>query len=169
MEGTPLCYEVHGKNNTFFNLVSDDCTSVNSYTREYLVEWLPGDLEATNVIKMIGVVATDALNECYFIQVEVLDNGTCAVRVNDNSLDSGRFKNNNITVNHRNSLVRISVPNCELRQQRHLVMWVRCQKLNFTRTSGELVMAKFVISRGLKHRALAHGLIGELYLELAHR
>ena len=167
VEGTPLCYEVHGKNNTYFNLISDDCTSVNFYIMEYLVEWLPGDFEATNVIKMIGVVATDALNECHYIQVEVLDNGTCAAQVNGNSLDSGRFEHNNITMNHKNSLVRISVPNCAP-PQLHLVMWVRCQRLKFTTTSAELIMTKFVISRGLKHRALAHGLVGELHLELTH-
>ena len=168
LEGTPLCYEIHGENNTYLNLVSDDCTSVNAYTLEFLVEWEPGEIEAVNVIKMIGIVATDASDECHFIQVEVLDNGTCAVKVNDNSLNSGMFEKNNITVYYKNSLVRIGVPNCAPRKQRHLVMWVRCQKLRVTKDSTQLTMTKFVISRGLKHRALAHGLIGESHLKLTH-
>ena len=164
LEGTPLCYEVHGRNNTYLNLVSDDCTSVNAYTTEFLVEWQPGEIEAVNVIRVIGVVATDASNECHYIRVQVTDSGMCMAEVDGDSLDSAMLEKNNMTVYHKNNMVRISVPNCEL-PSRHLVMWVRCQKLRVTDISDDqYTMTKFIISRGLKHKALAHGLIGESHL-----
>ena len=165
LEGTPLCYEVHGRNNTYLNLVSDDCTSVNAYTTEFLVEWQPGEIEAVNVIREIGVVATDAADECHYIQVQVTNNGMCTAQVDGDSLDSAMFVKSNMTVYHKNNMVRISVPNCERNSRRYLVMWVRCQKLRVTDISdNQYTMTKFIISRGLKHRALAHGLIGESHL-----
>ena len=161
LEGTPLCYEVHGRNNTYLNLVSDDCTSVNAYTTEFLVEWQPGEIEAVNVIRVIGVVATDAADECHYIRVQVTNSGMCTAEVDGDSLDSAMFVKNNMTVYHKNNMVRIMVPNCEPKN-RNLVMWVRCQKLRVTDISdNQYTMTKFIISRGLKHRALAHGLIGE--------
>lgn len=163
-EGTPLCYEVHGRNNTYLNLVSDDCTSVNAYTMEFLVEWEPGEIEAVNVIRAIGVVATDAADECHYIRVQVNDTGMCTAQVDGDSLDSAMFEKNNMTVYHKNNMVRISAPNCQP-PSRHLVMWVRCQKLKVTDISDDqYTMTKFIISRGLKHRALAHGLIGESHV-----
>ena len=165
LEGTPLCYEVHGRNNTYLNLVTDDCTSVNAFTTEFLVEWQPGEIEAVNVIRVIGVVATDAADECHYIQVQVTDSGMCTAEVDGDSLDSAMLEKNNMTVYHKNNMVRISVPNCERNSRRHLVMWVRCQKLRVADISDDQhTMAKFIISRGLKHRALAHGLIGESHL-----
>ena len=165
LEGTPLCYEVHGRNNTYLNLVTDDCTSVNAYTMEFLVEWEPGEIEAVNVIRVIGVVATDTADECHYIRVEVTDSGMCTAEVDGDSLDSAMLEKNNMIVYHKNNMVRISVPNCETQQRRYLVMWVRCQKLRVTDISGdEYTMTKFIISRGLKHRVMAHGLIGESHL-----
>ena len=163
LEGTPLCYEIHGKNNTYLNLVSDDCTSVNA-------RYMGATKADINMIRIIGVVATDTSNECHYIQIEVNDNGRCVAQMDGTAVESNGLEMKGVMVNHKNSLVRISVPNCAP-PRRHLVMWVRCHKLTLKEElqNGTIVVVafdqpsiKFVISRGLNHRALAHGLIGEL-------
>lgn len=157
-EGFPICYDVHGSSNTHFNFVSDNCASVNAYYA------LADNPEAGNVIKEIGVVATDNSTECHYIRVAVVNNGSCVAMVDGQAPQSGIYNSRGIRFNHKNGLVRITVPNCSpLHLKLELVMWVRCQKCVLVHGSRiEQPLIKFVISRGLKNRALAHGLIGEL-------
>ena len=149
----PLCYEVHGKADRYFNLVSDDCTSVNAYYAA--AEKVCGG----NVIRQIGVVAEDSGKQCHRIQVDVSDDGECETQFDDRSISS-RYNNSKIVVIPGTKYVYIKVPNC---QDQDLIMWVRCQKptIHCPRTEPfEQPMIKFVVSRGLERRAQAHGLIG---------
>ena len=149
----PLCYEVHGKADRYFNLVSDDCTSVNAYYAA--AEKMCGG----NVIKQIGVVAEDNADQCHRIQVDVSEDGECITQIDGTSISS-RYNRSNIMVIPGTKYVFIAVPNC---QEQPLTMWVRCQKPTIRcpiTEPFEQPMIKFVVSRGLERRSEAHGLIG---------
>ena len=147
-----MCYEVHGQSDTFFNLISDNCVSVNAY-------YVAAENPQKNVIKEIGVVATDRANRCHYVNVSVTENGTCEAIVDWEELVNSSAVIHGVAVKHRIKLVRIDAPNCGLGSE-YLVMWVHCQKL-MVRTMPQ-TMIKFTINRGLCQRPSAHGLIGKM-------
>lgn len=155
-----LCYEIHGRADVNFNLVTDECVTVNAHYTD-LTNYL-------NVIDQIGVRAVDDNGMCRNIQVDV---DGCSASVDGAALASGqRYSSGGISVRRYSNRVRISVPNCN---ELSLVMWVICE----TRTledpfGGEGVvtgdMIKFVVMRGLNfgHRQ-AHGILGKLLVNSA--
>ena len=157
-----MCYDVHGRNDTYFNFVSDNCASVNAYYA------LADDPKVGNVIREIGIVATDNDNDCHYMRVAVVNNGSCVAMLDGQVPQSGRYNSSGITFNHKNGFVRISVPNCAPQTNLELVMWINCKKLVLGhRSRVEQPLIKFVICRGLSHRPQAHGLIGELLLSVS--
>ena len=147
-----MCYEFKGQSDTFFNLISDNCVSVNAH-------YVAAEDPRENVIKAIGVVATDRANKCHYVNVSVTETGTCEAMVDGEELVNNSSDMFGIVVKHRNKLVRIDVPNCGQRTD-HLVMWVHCQKLMLRNVPQTMI--KFIINRGLCQRPSAHGLIGKL-------
>ena len=77
-----LCYEVHGENDAYFNLISDECTSVNVYYQEAVT---PSENIDLNVVTSIGVRARGN-NSCWNIQVDL---ETCSATINDTPLLTG--------------------------------------------------------------------------------
>ena len=150
-----MCYEIHGRSNQWFNLVTDECTSINArYTA------LNEDL---NIIDEIGVRAVDEMNQCVNISVAAEQ---CATEINGSPLMTMRYSRNGISVRRYSNRVRIAVPNCN---EQTLIMWVICQNrtLDDLFLSGLAVggsMIKFVVTRGLNvgHRP-AHGLLGKVH------
>ena len=71
-----LCYEVHGRANAYFNLISDECTSVNAYYEKVQSNSSNIDL---NVVTQIGVRAIGVNGTCTNIKVG-LDG--CQVSIN---------------------------------------------------------------------------------------
>lgn len=148
--GTSLCYEVHGKSNEYFNLVSDECVLVNAL-------YTPSD--DLNVVSEIGVRAVTE-NEGACMAVKVTQVGSvCSTTVTLASggsmpLSIGQEVNTNgIQVRQLNSYrVRISVPNCE---QVNLIMWATCE------VNDNIAMMRFNISRGVNLRSTSHGLLGK--------
>ena len=147
-----LCYEVHGNSDTYFNLVSDICTSVSAH---YF------GVSSFNVIDEIGVKAVDNAGNCRDILVTKDGGGT--VTVDGETVSS--FSENGISVRKYRSHVRIAVPNCA---HVDLVMWVMCQNGILTEydDQGEEVniqatMMRFVIARGFNLQQSSHGIIGE--------
>ena len=148
-----LCYEIHGKTDQWFNLVTDECTTVNARYGEFN--------EDLNVIDEIGVRAVNNAGQCVNIRVDV---DQCMTEVNGAPLDvMGRCSANGVSVRRYRNRVRISVPNCN---DLTLVMWVFCE----TRTLEDPVdgsqitgdMIKFVVTRGLNFgNRVAHGLLGK--------
>jgi predicted secreted protein len=142
-----LCYEVHGRANSVFNLISDICVCVNAH---YAPMIIPSN---GNIINQIGVVAEDSTGQCQRIQVNLTE---CAASVNGVSVTS--YNQNGISVIRRSGFkfprVRISVPNCE---NIDLVMWVVCEE-----RSGQ-PMIKFVVARGHNLTPTSHGLIGQFW------
>lgn len=146
-----LCYEVHGQSNKWFNLVSDECATVNAHYAGF------GNL---NVIDTIAVRSIDRGQQCVNVSVSVANSCSAVV----NGVDTSRYSSRGVSVRSYTNRVRISVPNCN---EQTLVMWVFCEELKL---QAELVAEgfpivnniKFVVMRGLNHgHRLAHGLIGK--------
>ena len=151
-----LCYEVHGKSDKWFNLVSDECASVNAH---YI-----GISDNLNVIDEIAIRTTDSQSRCVNISVSY-QNG-CLAFVND--VETSRYSVNGVSVRTYANRVRISAPNCN---ELTLVMWVSCGEQDFLVGEGSGMMTqltertiKFVVMRGLNYgHRLAHGLLGEVW------
>ncbi len=146
-ESLSLCFEVHGERDKWFNLVTDECVSVNGR----FVYLLP----SLNVIDEIGVRAVDHSGNCVDISVSVHQ---CTASVNGVSLAlNERYSSGGISVRRLGDRVRISVPNCN---DHMLVMWAVCQVDVPGQPPGEMI--KLVVTRGLRfNERPAHGLIGK--------
>ena len=146
-----LCYEVFGRTNSTFNLVSDTCVSVNAH-------YGPMDNpEEGNIIDKVGVqaVGTSQTASCHNILVQLEGCSASVHRSTENSSFEipigGKYDKDGVSVRRFSNRVRIAVPNCD---NVMLVMYVICQK-----NVGQ-EMIKFVITRGLNLRPSSHGLIG---------
>ena len=148
-----LCYEINGQPETWFNLVTDECTSINAHFKCIAKQ--------LNVINKIGVRAVDRNNQCVNIQVDV-DQCTATVgKVNLHQM--AQYSLGGINVKKYKNRVRISVPNCA---DITLVVWVICEREDLFNPDGTgstltIHMIKFVVMRGLNfgHRN-AHGFLG---------
>ena len=145
-----LCYEVHGRSNAYFNLVSDECVIVNALYSQV------GDL---NVVSEIGIHAvTKNEADCVSVKVTQMGDACAATLTLNNGIDmpisvGEMFDKDGIQVRQQNQYrVRISVPNCE---QVDLVMWATCE------INDNVPMMRFNISRGVNLRSTSHGLLGK--------
>lgn len=134
-----MCYEVHGRSNSHFNLVSDVCVTVNAFF---------SPIRDLNIISSIGVRAEGDDGVCRNIRVD-LDGCTLSTGTSeDTMIPLNEFSVAGVSARKaRHDRVRISVPNCENVQ---LVMWLTC----------ELDMMRFRIARGVNLRPTSHGLLG---------
>lgn len=143
--GASLCYEVHGKANSYLNLVSDKCTSVNAYYIS-LANPLAG-----NIIGGIGINAVDQDGVCRRIETRL---DACSALVDGDALSIDESYNKaGITVTRRRNRTRIAIPNCG---NIDLVLWFICQNIQ-----GQM-MSKFVIARGVNLQPTSHGIVGKL-------
>ncbi len=154
-----LCFEIHGSSDNFFNLISDNCVSVNAHYQAIA----PG--EDINIIDAIYVRAVANDGTCHNITV-LLDQ--CSASVDGAVIDT-MYSSANISVRKYPSRVRIAVPNCG--SVRGLVMWVMCKSQTFWSTSrtnpdgteltfqGDAI--RFVVARGLNLRETSHGILGK--------
>ena len=145
-----LCYEVHGESNQFFNLISDECTSVNAYYERANTTSPNIDL---NIVTQIGVTAVGNSGACTNITINL--SGNCEALVNGWPPASGPVDGIQVKRYASSSRVRISVPNCA---DTMLIMWVFCKSgqvetfpVNFIR---------YVVMRGFNLNEKSHGLIG---------
>ena len=163
---TSLCYKIHGKENKFFNLISDKCTSVNAHYAKAVVIGSNSDgsqpnVPDINVVNTIGIKAAVEVGDkkmCYDISVGP-DN--CQVTLNP---DVNKIQLNPISIHEFSNRVKIAVPNCG---KTTLVMWIFCmdgttEDLN-TKQVFPFRMMRFVVMRGLNLAPTSHGLIGKYY------
>ena len=153
-----LCYEVHGREDKYFNLISDTCTSVNAFYEKANVTSKNIFL---NMVTKIGVRAVGRDDSsCTNIEVDL---DSCTTSIDGVPLSQATYFVNGIGVrrNVNGTRVRIAVPNCADRQ---LVMWIFC-------TSGlvedpvtwdyyRVQFIRFVVMRGLNLNEQSHGIIG---------
>ena len=145
-----LCYQVHGIAGQYFNLISDDCVSVNGHHVSAGVLF--------NVIGSITVRAVDMTGQCRNISVSAKG---CSASVDDININT-IYRARGISVRRYPNRVRIAVPNCA---NVDLVMWVICQNETFFGSndaeSFTVQAIKFVITRGFNLQERSHGIIGE--------
>ena len=151
-----LCYEIHGDAGQWFNLVTDNCTTVNA-----LYTPLNRSLNV-NVIKKIGVKAVNDDNKCVKILV---DREQCSVNVDGTVIGMERYSSGNINVRRYSNRARISVPNCN---DISLIMWVICEQRTVRNSNVSGDMLKFVVLRGLNYGRRAHGLLGKLRILISN-
>ena len=132
-----MCYEVHGEDGKYFNLISDTCTSVNA-----LFSQLPSN-PRLNRMSEIGVYARGTSNQCTRIQINL---DSCAGYV-DGQVISSTYSSSGISVRPYR---RVSVPNCV--SSPSLVMWISCEQ--------DPDMLRFRIARGNNLTPSSHGLLG---------
>ena len=163
MPGDPvssLCYEVHGEANAYFNLISDECTSVNAF---YQAASTPSPNIDLNVVTQIGVRAVGDSFTCWNIQVNL--DGMCSVSVDGGPAPTVSFDGISVKRYVNASRVRISVPNCG---DTMLVMWVFCKDGRVedpvTWEYFDISFIRYVVMRGLNLNERSHGLIGKYYL-----
>ena len=138
-----LCFEVHGITNQTFNLISDECTSVNAL---YSSMNNPDD---GNIISSMGVKAVNNLRQCVEITVK-LESGCIPVIRGTPVFD--HYSSDGISVKKFGRRVKISVPNCE---NNKLDMWINCQVIRGQE------MIKYSISHGINLQPTSHGLLGK--------
>ena len=152
-----LCYEVHGDANAYFNLISDECTSVSAFYQTASTASPNIDL---NVVTQIGVRAVGNNGDrCYNIQVNL--DGACSATVNGDPATNNTFDGITVRQYPRSRRVRISVPNCA---DTMLVMWVFCRDGEVedpvTWVYFDVSFIRYVVMRGLNLNEKSHGLIG---------
>ena len=145
--GGQLCYEICGRPGTIFNLISDKCTSVAG---SYQTMDVPDN---GNIIRSVGIKAVDLKNKCHNIEVHLTAQGNPLRTLIDNTPITENYYFDGISVRHRSTGVRISVPNCDLLD---LAMWVIYHEVD-----GQKMM-KFVVTRGYNLAPTSHGLIGTI-------
>ena len=151
-----LCYEVHGEANAYFNLISDECTSVSAF---YQTASTPSPNIDLNVVTQIGVRAVGNSDSCYNIQVNL--DGACSATVNGDPATNNTFDGITVRQYPRSRRVRISVPNCA---DTMLVMWVFCRDGEVedpvTWVYFDVTFIRYVVMRGLNLNEQSHGIIG---------
>lgn len=157
-----LCFEIHGNPESYFNLVSDACVSVNAlYTAVTVTN--PGSY-GTNVITKVGITAVDSTGGCAFIEIGVGNGCLPIVRSQDlngdgelDPVEMAEYNLNGISVSKRRTHVRVSVPNCG---SVRLVMYTSCESSEESNTT----MLRFDITRGTNLLPTSHGLMGRLII-----
>ena len=163
--GLSLCYEIKGKPNAHFNLISDKCASVNAHYRQAeLAEYL-------NVIDAVGVVAIDNEGVCHNIKVE---GTTCQATVDevpleilldsiDGSIQHLSYTVAGLQVRLLTSRVQVSIPNCA---ENGFNVYVVCES-NFVEDDyneglfiGPIDMIKVAVTQGYNINEAAHGILG---------
>ncbi len=146
-----LCYEIHGAPNKTYNLITDDCVSVNAFY---------SPVRDQNIISSVGIRAEGNSQTCRNIRVD-LDG--CAAFANPMgggnlmSLGSSVLEEDGISVRPYSDRVRIMVPRCN--NKLRLVMWVICEQ---GRPEFEIPSSiRFHVSRGVNLNPTSHGLLGE--------
>lgn len=148
--GLSLCYEVEGRSQEWFNLITDKCTSVNAHYFN-----VSNDM---NIIDEIAIRAVDATGNCREILVDYTD---CTVELDGMPLNkSGSISNNGLRIRQFPQRVRVAVPNC---REQSLVMWITWQTIQVGVFTVESI--RFDVLRGLNygHRD-SHGIIGNCLL-----
>ncbi len=148
-----LCYQVHGAPKKYYNLVSDECVSVNAHYKQVK--------KKINIMDKIAIRAVDnSTQSCRDILVSL---DQCSVSVDGNEVER-RYSENGIRIIRKESSrrVQLSLPNCA---DQSLVVWVVCgeddvwdaEEQKFVKED----ILRFVILRGLNLQEWSHGIVGK--------
>ena len=156
LKGAGLCYEYHGRSGQHYNLISDQCVSVNALFSHGL------NKTELNVMSKIGILFSKVINgSCHRISLVGDDQG-CVANFDGTQITTS-VTIGGVTVTVRDSHIHVSLPNCE--PGKRLVLWLFCNRRN------EEDMLELVVSQGDGLQSTAHGLIGRCIvriLQLCH-
>jgi hypothetical protein len=139
-----MCYEIHGGEEKYFNLISDTCTSVNA--RFSAMQAMP-DVNRMRVIGMYAATSATPNGNCAEIEINI---NNCSASL-DGELIELMAEVDDIRIRKfNNRRWRVSVPNCE---RRSAVMWITCENN----------MLRFRIVRGSNLAPTSHGLLGQFW------
>ena len=134
-----LCYEVFGKPNSIFNMVSTPCMSLNAL-------YSPLD-DQRNIISALGLLVVDTKRRCTRIQVSADD---CTPVVDGVHLSS-QYDLNGVTVTWLKGLVNVGTPNCGYG---NTIVSISCSAIDHQS------ILSLAVSRQLGDTHLGHGLLG---------
>lgn len=137
-----LCYEVLGKPNLIYNMVSTPCVSINAL-------YSPLD-EQRNVMSVAGVVMVDSSGRCVKVQVNAED----CIPVVGGVRQSYQYNQNGVSVVWTKGLVNIGSPNCG---HGSISISISCSSMS------DRPILSFTLMRQLQDNVDAHGLVGQFW------
>lgn len=144
-----LCYELHGRKDTYFNLISDMCLSVNAHYTNPIPD------PPINVIDQIAVVATDQGNNNVRISVDLAG---CTARVDGSVIDTVYYSQGILVRSISSQEVAISTSNC---QDQAVVMRVFCHRgMLYGDVDNSTDMIRLVVGRNVSLTDRSHGIVG---------
>ena len=153
-----LCYQVHGRAGKFYNLLSDNCVSVNAHVSRPFSE-----VEA-HVIDQIGITTIGNNGTCYYIEIE---RQGCSVKVNNQDISvNTQFEEDGIVVFYDRRIVRnppviyVTFPNCGRPTVDYF--FISCTEYHIRGTPTPAEILQFGSSREKSLIRPPHGLIGKL-------
>jgi hypothetical protein len=138
-----MCYEIHGGEEKYFNLISDTCTSVNA--RFSAMQAMP-DVNRMRVIGMYAATSATPNGNCAEIEINI---DSCSAYLDGEPVEL-MAQVDDIRIRKFNNRWRVSVPNC---QRPSATMWITC----------EANMLRFRIARGSNLAPTSHGLLGQFW------
>lgn len=159
MSKTSLCYEFHGIPNKYFNLLSNNCTSINAHYAT-----ISGHA-SINIIDEVAIHTADLANQCIDISVTV----GCTALVNGAPVDPNHTYSRSgvLVTKYNDATVQVSVPTCSGGQS--LAVWMSCQSGTlFDPIANERFVAptmKVAVGRSLfsSGGGDSHGLLGQFW------
>ena len=140
-----LCFEIHGNADSWFNLISDTCLSVNAhYLQATIAEGRMG-----HIINKLGILAVSSTSQCREVMVSMVEE-VCSATVDGSSTEM--LDEDGLVVTKRRNRVRISAPNCN---NQMVIIWASCEKF------AGFDMMKVVVNRGFNLNPTSHGFLGE--------
>ena len=149
-----LCYELRGMADKYFNLLSNNCTSINAHYAT-----VPGHPDI-NIIDEVSVRTTDLANRC----IDVSINLQCTTVVNSTPLGPNQeYASNGVTVGkYGGASVQVAIPSCSGGQS--LALRVECQSgtlrdvdaIPFIARMMKIVVRRSLVTTG----GSSHGLLG---------
>ena len=136
-----LCYEVHGREERIYNLVSDQCVFVNTHLK------MASNPKVGNIMARIGIMAMDNDGKCHKILADL--NGK---NLTVNGVVNNTWLHKGIIVHRFGDKVNVAVPNCK---GQRMVFSIIFHYMNGAD------MIKFIIADGRGLSPSSHGLIGE--------
>ena len=143
---TSLCYQVHGENGKYYNVISDDCIQVNALYEAFKSS------SNENFIREVGILARDSKNNCTEIKLRA---NRCSLSINGISLNESYNENEIIINKSGKQSFKVMVPNCKNTKGDDIKFEMACHKAKGQR------IVHFNVQRGGGIRPGAHGLVGK--------
>lgn len=154
-----LCYQVHGDEGKFYNILSDSCVSVNVHVSQPF-----NDIDS-HVIDRIGVHAVGSSGTIYDV---LIDRQNCTVTVNGVHLRiNSRFEGEHFSVFYERKLaklpqtVHISLPGFSSTQYASYMLHITCEHFHIRNMPNPTEVLEFRVTRGVVPSEATHGLIGK--------